>query len=335
MYKAFSDDGLKDEFISQWKELENTCERIFKSTADNPVDEIFTRYMYFERAKRGNKNSTLESLRKFYETDSYKLLRENHKQTFENIIKLAEFWNDIANQDRTRFSERILRRLFVLNYAPNGMWTYIVSVYFMQNRDANNNLDEEKFFAFLNVITAFIWASTILRPGVNILRTPVFSEMINIVNGKDVTFSGYAFNADELRNALYSYSFTNNRRITRSMLAWYAFNNEKQELIVPIETIFETEHIYARNRTPVPRNIEALGNKSLLEKRVNIRAADYRFQDKIKYYLGQVKGKPGTNIYDLLELADKHDDFDEEDIARRNEKIIEEFMNFIQANHLA
>ena len=57
--------------------------------------------------------------------------------------------------------------------------------------------------------------------------------------------------------------------------------------------------------------------------------------DKIKYYLGQVKGKPGTNIYDLLELADKHDDFDEEDIARRNEKIIEEFMNFIQANHLA
>ncbi|MBQ6110851.1 MAG: DUF262 domain-containing protein [Synergistaceae bacterium] len=335
LYKAFSNDRMESEFISQWKELENTCEKIFRSSADNPVDEIFTRYMYFERAKRGNRHSTLEGLRKFYEADNYKLLRVNHKQTFENIITLADFWNDIANQDRTRFSERILRRLFVLNYAPNGMWTYIVSVYFMQNRDENNNLDEEKFFSFLNVITAFIWAFTILRPGVNILRTPVFSEMLNIVNGRNVTFSEYAFNTEELRNALYNYSFTNNRPITRSMLAWYAFNNEKQELIVPIETIFETEHIYARNRFPVPKNIEALGNKSLLEKRINIRAADYRFKDKAKYYRGDVEGRQKTKIYDLLELADTHDDFDEKDIARRNEKIIEEFMSFIQANHLA
>lgn len=290
--------------------------------------------MYFERAKKGVKLSTLEGLRKFYEADSYKLLRVNHKQTFENIITLADFWNDIANQDKTRFSERILRRFFVLNYAPNGMWTYIVSVYFMQNRDANNNLDEEKFFAFLNVITAFIWAFTILRPGVNILRTPVFSEMLNIVNGRNVTFSEYAFDPEELRNALYNYRFTNNRPITRSMLAWYAFNNENQEL-VPIETIFETEHIYARNRFPVPRNIEALGNKSLLEKKINIRAADYKFQDKAKYYRGDVKGRQKTNIYDLLELAVKHDDFNEEDISLRNEKIIEEFMKFIQENNLA
>lgn len=334
LYKAFSDDGMKDEFIEQWKELENTCEKIFKSNTDNPVDEIFTRYMYFERAKRGNKNSTLERLRKFYEAENYKLLRENHKQTFANLITLANFWNDIANQDKTKFSERILRKLFVLNYAPNGMWTYIVSVYFMHNKDENNNLDEEKFFAFLNVITAFIWAFTIIRPGVNILRTPVFSEMLNIVRGKEVTFSDFSFNTAELETTLRNYTFSNNRPITRSILAWYAFTYENQEL-VPIETIFETEHIYAKNRYPVPENIEAIGNKSLLEKKINIRAADYRFQDKAKYYLGMIPGRQGTKIHELVDMANTRQDFNADDISIRNEEIIKRFMEFIRENNLA
>lgn len=334
LYKAFSDDGKKDEFISQWKQLEDTCEKIFRASSDNPVDEIFTRYMYFERAKRGNKNTTLEGLRKFYEAESYKLLRENHEQTFANLITLASFWNDVANQDEARFSKRILRRLFVLNYAPNSMWKYIVSVYFMQNRDDNNNLDEEKFFAFLNVITAFIWASTIIRPGVNILRIPVFSEMLNIVNGKDVTFADFRFDAEELETTLRNYKFSNNRPITRSMLAWYAFTFENQEL-VPIETIFETEHIYARNRHPMPDNIEAIGNKSLLEKKINIRASDYKFQDKAKYYLGMIKGRTGTKIYELIEMARSRQDFSTEDISIRNQEIIKGFMNFIRENNLA
>ena len=34
------------------------------------------------------------------------------------------------------------------------------------------------------------------------------------------------------------------------------------------------------------RNVEILGNKVLLEKRLNIRASDYRFVDKVKYYKG-------------------------------------------------
>ncbi len=93
------------------------------------MDELFTRYMYFVRAKMGIKSSTTEALRKFYEKDSYALRRKG--ETFQDLIVLAHFWEDVSNQDKDRFSQRILRRLFVLNYAPNGMWTYFVSVYFM------------------------------------------------------------------------------------------------------------------------------------------------------------------------------------------------------------
>ena len=61
LYKAFLNDGdnAKDSFITSWRRLENICGHIFSKNNDNPIDEIFTRYMYFERAKRGNKKSTV------------------------------------------------------------------------------------------------------------------------------------------------------------------------------------------------------------------------------------------------------------------------------------
>ena len=130
-----------------------------------------------------------------------------------------------------------------------------------------------------------------------------------------------------------NYTFSNNRPITRSMLAWFAFNDEEQELF-PVETVLEIEHIYAKNRTPVPDNLEALGNKSLLEKKINIRASDYRFQDKRKYYLGQVPKKPSTKIHELQRLATTKEDFTEQDIALRTDEIINAFISFIEENNL-
>ena len=37
-------------------------------------------------------------------------------------------------------STDVLKRLYVLNYALNGMWNYFVSVYFMKNKDENGLL---------------------------------------------------------------------------------------------------------------------------------------------------------------------------------------------------
>ena len=107
--------------------------------------------MYYERAKKGIKLSTTEALRRFYERDGYVLLKNN--ETFENLIDLANFWNDVYDQNVERFSEDVLKRLYVLNYAPNGMWTYIVSVYYITNRDDNGMLDDEEFNQFLSKIT--------------------------------------------------------------------------------------------------------------------------------------------------------------------------------------
>lgn len=51
-YKHFSGEGRKDEFVTRWKALEETANLIFKPTSGTPLDELFTRYMYYRRAKK-------------------------------------------------------------------------------------------------------------------------------------------------------------------------------------------------------------------------------------------------------------------------------------------
>ena len=340
-YKYFSTLGKKDEFIKQWKKLEELCERIFHPISGTPMDELFTRYMYFVRAKMGIVSSTTEALRKFYERNSYALLKDEN--TLTDLITLAEFWEDVSNQDTHRFSDAVLKRLFVLNYAPNGMWTYFVSVYFMQNKDNDGMLDDDKFFVFLQKITGFIWTYAVSNPGVNALRTPVYAEMVNIVSNKPVEFQKYKFSADTVRSMFDNFTFNNSRPITKAMITWWAYQDDTQPLL-SLETVFEIEHIYARNRQEKegtlsdPNNVESLGNKALLEKRINIRASDYRFDDKKKYYEGftNTKGqvKEGTGIIELLNLTASSSDFTETDIVNRYKDIMNAFIGYLKANDL-
>lgn len=339
-YKFYSGKGKKDAFIDQWKKLEDRCGQIFQPKKGTPLDEVFTRYMYFVRAKHGNKNTTTEALRKFYEQNGYSLLKE--EQTFEDLKNLADFWNDVANQDRERFSERVLRRLFVLNFAPNGMWTYFVSVYYMQHKGEDYLNNDGAFYLFLDRMTAFIWAYSIYRPGVNSLRTPLYQEMINIVGNQPIEFKEFKFNEDELRNLMYAYDFYNQRPITKSMLAWWAFNDESQELL-NIDTPFDIEHIFAKNRAryePMDneRNLELLGNKALLEKKINIGASYYKFADKKRFYQGFTTNhgveKKGTNVVELTKMADERADFSEQDIHTRHKAIIDGFIAYLRRNGL-
>ena len=341
LYKYYSKKNQKDDFIQRWKTLEDLCKSIFHPISGTPMDELFSRYMYFERAKSGIKTSTTEALRKFYEKDDYKILKNDC--TFDNIISLADFWKDVMDQNEDRFSDDVLRRLFVLNYAPNGMWCYFVSVYFMQNKDAKNELDNVKLYSFLNKIIGFIWAYTFTNPGLNSLRTPIFTEMINIVENRDVNFSGFLFDESNLHLVMETYKFANSRQLTKSILTWWAFENKRQELI-ELDTTCEIEHIFARNRQDHegglknPDNLDSLGNKSLLEKRINIRASDYKFSDKKKYYEGFVKTrnkeKKRTQFTELFDLASAKSDFTEKDIEERKSKIINGFIDYLKNNGL-
>ena len=331
LYKAYSEHGQKDLFVQQWKDLEAACSQ------SGSVDDMFMRYMHYLRASEGVKDTTVEGLRDFYgRDDRFSPLKRDYAKTFEGLRVLADFWKDIAALDNLRFSERVRKSLFVLHYLPNNMWTFMVSVYFMTNKSDNGTLDDMKFYAFLQKITGFILASRIMRPGNS---TPFFAAMVDIAMKRDISFSRYKFDAQELRRVMQGFDFNDSRKITRGMIAWYVFQDNGQG-VLPLDARFDTEHIYPRKRaeregTIDSMNLEALGNKSLLEKAINIRASDYRFKDKAKYYLGNIAGKLPTQVHELQELARTMQDFTEQDITQRTEKIIDTFMQFIADNGLS
>lgn len=131
--------------------------------------------------------------------------------------------------------------------------------------------------------------------------------------------------------------------ITKSMLAWWAFHDEKQDLL-KLDTQLQIEHIFPKKRQENEKtlkdknNLESLGNKALLEDNINVRASDYRFQDKKKYYHGFItdtgKKKDGTRIYELLYLADNMNEFTESDIIERFKRMKETFIEYLRETDL-
>jgi hypothetical protein len=338
-YKYYGTLDKKDEFIVEWKKLEEVASSVFRPITVTPMDELFARYMYFLRAKEGNKSSTTEALRKFYERNKYQYLK--NPNTIDDLKALALFWESIANQDGTRFSENVLKRLFVLNYAPNAMWQHITSVYFLWHRTKDGMLENGKFQKFLDRVTAFIFAYAVTNPGVNSLRTPVYDEMVNIVNGGEVTFVKYRFNPVQARSFVENYAFTNQRSVTRSMITWYAYTFPEQQLL-DVNEIYHLEHIYPTKRQEMEGglktegNIDSLGNKVLLESSINIKASDYRFEDKKKIYSGvQRRGsyKDPSKIHEITELISCKA-FEEKQIIERNTLIINKFFDFLGEENL-
>jgi uncharacterized protein with ParB-like and HNH nuclease domain len=338
-YKYYGTFGNKDEFITEWKKLEEITSSVLKPITGTPMDELFARYMYFLRAKEGNKSSTTEALRKFYERNKYQYLKQS--QTIDELKSLALFWESVADQDKGRFSDSVLKKLFVLNYAPNGMWLHITSVYFLKNRTEDGALEDIKFCKFLDKITAFIFAYAITNPGVNALRTPVYDEMVNIVNGNEATFLKYKFNYSQARSFFENYAFTNQRNVTRSMITWYAYSFSEQQLL-GLNEIFHLEHIYSKKRQEMEGGLKAensldmLGNKVLLESSINIKASDYRFGDKKKIYSGEQRrgnNKEPSKVAEIAELIG-YDEFEEKQIIDRNKKILDRFFDYLEREEL-
>ncbi len=365
LYKSYLADNAAGFFIAQWKSLEDTCRKIFNNTNRNPRDEIFSRYMYYERALNKIAGGSNENLRAFYSINDYELFKApKYNITFQNIMALLKFWEDVDIQNSYRFSERVLKMLLVLNYVPNTSWPNLVSVYFLHKRNADNMLDDDEFYKFLSKTAAFLLVSNFVKGSVNIIKSRMNSAMNEIINNKNVSFGLHLFKSQDLISTLKKFEFTNRKPITKSILAWWMYHDSKDDFklkasvsvtkkflalwtsndysqeILPADTNFEIEHIYSKRREiNNPALLESIGNKALLEKNINIRASDYRFQDKIKCYIGNKKSKNaakkrGTRNFELVYLANQLDDFNEDNIKERSENIINAFVKFAGENNL-
>jgi hypothetical protein len=83
-------------------------------------------------------------------------------------------------------------------------------------------------------------------------------------------------------------------------------------------------------------NLDSLGNKILLESSINIKASDYRFEDKKKIYSGaQRRGnyKDPSKVSEIAVLI-SYPEFEEKQVIERNNKILDRFFEFLQVEGL-
>jgi hypothetical protein len=296
--------------------------------------------MYYLRASEEDVPVKTEALKKFYECDDYRRLLNDY--AINDLLSLLEFWEAIYDEDEKRFSESVLKKLYVLKCAPNSMWENMTSVYYLAFRDNEDNLNNDEFEQFLSKITAFIFAYALTNPGVTALRRVVYKEIPKIQSHQPCDFKEFIFSLEHIRGALENYKFTNSRAVTRSLLTWYAFTFNEQERPKG-DIVFDIEHIYAKARHQKegklknPDNLEELGNKILLERSINISASDYRFCDKKRYYLGGIDAKGKRREKSMIAEYDhltQKDDFTEEDIINRDQQIIAKFIGFLEQEKL-
>ena len=67
--------------------------------------------------------------------------------------------------------------------------------------------------------------------------------MVDTAKGHDVSFAGYEFDSAELARIMNRFDFNDSRKITRGMIAWYVFQDSRQESLT-LDTRYDTEHIY-------------------------------------------------------------------------------------------
>ena len=343
LYKKYASLGRVKEFTSRWKALEQISRDCLRQRKGTAMDELFLRYMYYERAIQGNASTEKTSLRAFFERNGYELLMKDG--VLENLESLAAFWQAVTNQDPDRFSDDVLKKLYILNFAPTNLWTQLMSVYFLHYRSGSDDLlDDYSFSKFLDKVTAFILAYTIVKQNSNSLRTPVYYEFINIVRDRPVTFYRYKMDRKAFVDAFEYYDyFSDSRHITKSMLVWWAFQDIEQPLL-PLSLAIGIESILSRreyNEFFVKGNswsINSIGNKAFIEKDLNISKDDFRFDDKRRYYLGisGAKGKrgEGTKNVELRSLAMTLNEYLENDIVERNDRIRDKFLEFLDRENL-
>gem|GEM_PF-2286865 len=86
-----------------------------------------------------------------------------------------------------------------------------------------------------------------------------------------------------------------------------------------------------------PELVDELGNKVLLEQRINIRASDYRFPDKKKYYLGFTDSngvKYDASMITELKNISANTDFAEAEILDRGKTIRAALLSFLAREDL-
>ena len=336
IYKLMKSDTKKSDFIDNWKNLENELKK-----SDMSINDIFRYYTHIVRAREGVVDKEI-GLRKFYSNDNYAIFKKEPKLIDELYI-LAKFWTriyqrDYSNNNGINIYKETFKYIHCLYLYPNEYWKYIVSVFYMANRNSESfGFD---FNVFVKKLLSFLFLKFAEKPTVNYIKDPLFRACVKVWNknhkdvfNRDSDNINDSINFDseiEIKNRinnLYTYKISKAIILLKS----YLFNGQ-DDLIE--NNKFDVEHIFPKKwqdtnyngweKADALKYLEMFGNKIIFERKLNIEAGNGYFGEKKKKYC---KSKYKEVLY--LSNYNKND-WLKEDIEKRNEEFVNTIYNFFK-----
>lgn len=324
IYRSLTTQQERTDFTTTWKELSKICKQ-----GNLTIDEIFRYYSHVLRARNNDKSKEV-GLRKFYADQNYARLRRD--DLMDDIIKLAHFWrylNTEIDPDEGllyTISLSAKKSIQCLSHYPNEFWKYATSVFFLKNK--NSETFEEEFEVFLSKLLAFLITKFISAPTVNAIKDDVYNSCIEIENNNRLQFR-LNWNRETIVQDIKDHDSS---RISRALLLMDAYLNPNQVELIP--KIFDVEHIFPKvwqntnyngwTKPDADKYLDYLGNKTVLEKKINIQAGNGYFGKKKEKYLTSLI----ANAQDLGVL--EQNDWLINDIEDRQKRFTERIVDFLE-----
>lgn len=126
----------KDGFIDRWNALSEKC-----SYCDRSVQQCFTNYMAYLRAKDEDKDTSTPALRKFFTEDKDKRL--SSPELMDDLESIANLWTVINRHEVIEGEDwsnnvRILKGLDILRSYPNELWVQPVVCFYLAQKQMGN-----------------------------------------------------------------------------------------------------------------------------------------------------------------------------------------------------
>lgn len=277
------DSDKKKEFIDRWKELDEQA-----VAANESIQQLFYYNMFYLRALERDYKTTAPGVRKYYAANKFERLYCS--DLIDTLFTILNLWKVVNRREEVEnepwsWNIKIKQSLDILSSYPNEYWKYPVVIYYICYRNETNF--ETRFELFLNKLLMELLTKYLLIPTINAVRQDILKLNVAIVSS-DMP----EFNFKEIDTRTIEENIQNpNRNVVRMLLKIIAY--EQQEELLPER--WEIEHIFPQKWQTnyfdeVPDNIikeqiEHIGNKLPIEKKLNITAGNGYFEKKKKEYL--------------------------------------------------
>lgn len=273
----------KDTFIQEWQTLSESAINVGEE-----IQKLFTYYMFYLRAKGGERSTTLPALRKYYlEKNTNRLYNPSllpDLKTSLNLWKVIRGHQVLEDEPWSK-NKDIIQSLDILSEYRNEFWKYPVVIYYLEHGRKENF--EKDFLKFLRNLTVFLLSRYLERPYISAVKGDILKLNESITKSAVPTFE---FQDRDLVNraVLVKTPPVNAVRMLLKILAY-----EEQDHLFPEK--WEVEHIFPQTWQPnyfpimdeslIREKIEHLGNKLPLEKKLNGSAGNGYFRKKQEAYV--------------------------------------------------